>query len=69
MLNGQLTDATEVREILDVLGAAGCRTWVAGGWGVDVLVCLSSELQLEFRRGYELRDVDRHDIALLRSLD
>jgi lincosamide nucleotidyltransferase A/C/D/E len=156
-----ITGAAEVREVLEALRAAGCRTWVAGGWGVDVLLghqtrahrdldlaiessglkpgldalealgylvetnwlpvrvelhrqgrgrvdlhpvvfdergdglqagfegsvfhypkdglvhghldgvevaCLSRELQLEFRRGYELRDVDRHDLALLRSL-
>jgi lincosamide nucleotidyltransferase A/C/D/E len=159
--NEPATDAAEVRGVLDALHAAGCRTWVAGGWGVDVLLgrqtrahrdldlaielpglepaldaldargylvetdwlpvrvelhrpgrgwvdlhplvfdergnglqmgfegrvfhypkagfghgsldgvevaCLSRELQLEFRRGYELRDVDRHDLALLRSL-
>jgi lincosamide nucleotidyltransferase A/C/D/E len=159
--NEPATDAVEVRGVLDALRAAGCRTWVAGGWGVDVLLgrqtrahrdldlaielsglepaldalnargylvetdwlpvrvelhrpdrgwvdlhplvfdergdglqmgfegqvfhypkagfghgrldgvevaCLSRDLQLEFRRGYELRDVDRHDLALLRSL-
>lgn len=31
--------------------------------------CLSVPQQLTFRSGYPLRDVDRHDIALLRSLD
>ncbi|WP_227497141.1 nucleotidyltransferase domain-containing protein [Planctomonas psychrotolerans] len=30
--------------------------------------CLSAAQQLEFRRGYELRDVDRHDIPLLEAL-
>jgi lincosamide nucleotidyltransferase A/C/D/E len=27
----------EVVRVLDTLTAAGCRTWVAGGWGVDAL--------------------------------
>ena len=30
--------------------------------------CLSAAQQLRFRAGYALRDVDRHDIALLKSL-
>jgi len=37
---------------------------VLGGHPVG---CLSAGQQLEFRRGYRLRDVDHHDIALLRS--
>jgi lincosamide nucleotidyltransferase A/C/D/E len=28
----------EVRAVLLALDAAGCRSWVAGGWGVDALV-------------------------------
>jgi len=28
----------EVLAVLQVLQAAGCRVWVAGGWGVDALV-------------------------------
>ena len=28
----------EVLRVLDAIGQAGCRAWVAGGWGVDVLV-------------------------------
>jgi len=28
----------EVRRVLDALAAAGCRTWLAGEWGVDALV-------------------------------
>jgi lincosamide nucleotidyltransferase A/C/D/E len=32
------TEADEVLAILDQLRAGGCRVWVAGGWGVDVLV-------------------------------
>ena len=27
----------EVHRVLDALTAAGCRAWVAGGWGVDAL--------------------------------
>jgi lincosamide nucleotidyltransferase A/C/D/E len=30
--------AGEVHRVLDALAAAGCRTWIAGGWGVDALV-------------------------------
>jgi hypothetical protein len=30
--------------------------------------CLGIEQQLLFREGYELRDVDRHDLPLLRGL-
>ena len=26
----------EVHRVLDILADAGCRAWVAGGWGVDV---------------------------------
>ncbi len=156
-----ITGAAEVRAVLTGLEAAGCRVWVAGGWGVDVLVgrptrahrdldlavdaagldaglrllaergysvetdwlpvrvelhrpgfgrvdlhpvvfdedgdgvqagfdgevfsypaadlvagtlgevavpCLSARLQLVFRRGYDLRPVDHHDLPLLRSL-
>lgn len=29
---------SEVTEILTDLRRAGCRAWVAGGWGVDALV-------------------------------
>jgi lincosamide nucleotidyltransferase A/C/D/E len=38
----------------------GC---IAGEW----VPCLSVAQQLRFRQGYDLRDVDRHDIALLRQ--
>jgi len=31
-------DAPEVHAVLDALASAGCRAWVAGGWGVDALV-------------------------------
>ena len=31
-------DPAEVHRVLDALDAAGCRAWVAGGWGVDALV-------------------------------
>ena len=149
----------EVVRLLDALSQAGSRVWVAGGWGVDVLVgrqtrehgdldlaidadglaaalaslamlgyrievdwlpvrvalvgdgrvdlhpvvfdghgdgvqagfdgevfhypaegltvgtmdgrpvpCLAADLQLSFRQGYELRDVDHHDLALLHGL-
>ena len=30
--------ALEVIRVLDLLNGAGCRCWVAGGWGVDALV-------------------------------
>jgi hypothetical protein len=45
----------------------GC--FVTGRIGSTVVACLSVELQLRFRAGYELRDVDRHDLALLAALD
>ncbi|MBA3523336.1 MAG: amino acid transporter [Geodermatophilaceae bacterium] len=32
-----MTTATEVLAVLDALAGAGCRAWVAGGWGVDAL--------------------------------
>jgi lincosamide nucleotidyltransferase A/C/D/E len=38
---------------------------VIGGVRVD---CLSRELQVASHTGYELRDVDRHDLAVLASL-
>ncbi|QCB95471.1 amino acid transporter [Cellulomonas shaoxiangyii] len=31
-------DADEVHAVLDALALAGCRAWVAGGWGVDALL-------------------------------
>ena len=31
--------------------------------------CLSATQQLAFREGYELREVDRHDIPLVRKMD
>lgn len=30
-------DASEVHRVLEALAGAGCRVWVAGGWGVDAL--------------------------------
>jgi lincosamide nucleotidyltransferase A/C/D/E len=155
------TDAIEALGVIETLRAAGCRVWVAGGWGVDVLVgrptrahrdldlaversglepglaalatlgyvittdwlpvrvelrrpghgwvdlhpivfdqqgdavqagfegqvfhypkkdftagsldgvevaCLSRDLQVKFRQGYELRPVDHHDLRLLEAL-
>lgn len=157
----QVTEADEMLIVLEALQAVRCRAWVAGGWGVDLLVgrqtrphrdldlavdaagldrgldalaalgyaadadwlpvrielhrpgrgwvdlhpvsfdehddgvqagpegtvfgyprdsfvqgsldgvgiaCLSRVLQLTFHQGYELRDVDRHDLALLLAL-
>lgn len=32
-----VTSAAEVLAVLDALAGAGCRVWVAGGWGVDAL--------------------------------
>jgi lincosamide nucleotidyltransferase A/C/D/E len=32
------TKGAEVLTVLHALGRAGCRAWVAGGWGVDALV-------------------------------
>jgi lincosamide nucleotidyltransferase A/C/D/E len=46
---------------------SGC--FVSGRSGCSMVGCLSVELQLRFRAGYELRDVDRHDLALLATLD
>lgn len=161
----EVTEAAEVLAVLDALGRVGCRVWVSGGWGVDVLCgrqtrahrdldlaidqtglaaalaalerlgylvetdwlpvrvevhrpgrgrvdlhpiafdehgdgvqagfdgeifrypkhdlvsgtvpgsadgrvvgCLSAQLQLSFRQGYPLREVDHHDLALLTAL-
>lgn len=36
--------------------------------GGESVGCLSAQLQLRFRRGYQLRDVDRHDIEILVAL-
>ncbi len=44
--------------------ADGFTTGRIGGVPVP---CLSAEQQLRFREGYEPREVDRHDIRLLRS--
>jgi lincosamide nucleotidyltransferase A/C/D/E len=45
--------------------ANGFVTGVIGGVRVD---CLSRRLQVAFHAGYELRDVDRHDLGVLASL-
>lgn len=34
----QTTEISEVLGVLAALASAGCRSWVAGGWGVDALV-------------------------------
>ena len=39
--------------------------FTTGRIGSHVVPCLSAERQLRFRSGYPLRDIDRHDIALL----
>ena len=61
----------EVHRVLDTLTAAGCRTWIAGGWGVDALVgrqtrphrdldvlveaaCLDAALEALTEIGYEV---------------
>jgi lincosamide nucleotidyltransferase A/C/D/E len=45
---------------------SGC--FVTGRIGGRVVGCLSAELQLHFRAGYELRPVDRHDLTVLARL-
>jgi lincosamide nucleotidyltransferase A/C/D/E len=45
---------------------AGCFT--TGRIGGSVVPCLSASLQLRFREGHDLRDVDRHDIGLLTAI-
>jgi lincosamide nucleotidyltransferase A/C/D/E len=63
--------AGEVHRVLDVLTGAGCRAWIAGGWGVDALAgrqtrphrdldllveagCLDDALAALRRLGYEV---------------
>ena len=36
--DAETTGPVEVQAVLDTLQDAGCRVWVAGGWGVDVLL-------------------------------
>ncbi|MFB7339144.1 nucleotidyltransferase domain-containing protein [Streptomyces hydrogenans] len=40
-----------------------------GRLGGRTIPCLSVTQQLAFRSGYDLRDVDHHDIALLRKIE
>jgi lincosamide nucleotidyltransferase A/C/D/E len=42
--------------------------FVTGRIGGRAVPCLSVEQQLRFREGYELREVDRHDLAVLAAL-
>jgi lincosamide nucleotidyltransferase A/C/D/E len=42
--------------------------FVSGRIGGTTVRCLSADRQRRFRSGYELRDVDRRDLALLRGL-
>jgi len=44
----------------------GCFT--SGSIGGRNVPCLSIEQQLRFHTGYELRDIDRHDLAVLHGL-
>jgi lincosamide nucleotidyltransferase A/C/D/E len=46
---------------------AGCFT--VGRIGGEPVPCLSADQQRRFRRGYALRDADRHDLALLAALE
>jgi len=51
-------------------GEGGCFEYPAGGFTVGQIAgravpCLTAELQVRFRRGYALRDVDLHDLALV----
>ena len=39
--------------------------WCAGSVGGTQVHCLSARMQRAFHAGYELRDVDRHDLRLL----
>lgn len=43
-------------------------SFVQGSLEGDTIACLSRALQLTFHQGYELRDVDHHDLALLSAL-
>ena len=42
--------------------------WCEGSVGGTGVRCLSARMQREFHAGYELRDVDRHDLRLLEAL-
>ena len=44
----------------------GCFT--VGRIGGEIVPCLSAEQQRRFRQGYELRDVDHHDLEILAAL-
>lgn len=43
--------------------------WTDGVIGTYAVVCLTAAMQRSFHSGYEPRDVDRHDLALLDQLD
>jgi lincosamide nucleotidyltransferase A/C/D/E len=43
------------------------RCFVTGRIGGVVVRCLSAEQQVYFHRGYEPKDRDRHDMAVLRA--
>ena len=43
--------------------------FTSGRLGGTPVPCVSAQAQRRFREGYELRDVDRHDLALLEELE
>jgi lincosamide nucleotidyltransferase A/C/D/E len=59
-------DGTGIQEGLD----GNTFSYAASGFSVGLVdghpvPCLSIDQQLQFRKGYELRPVDHHDLALL----
>jgi lincosamide nucleotidyltransferase A/C/D/E len=48
----------EVLEVLDALDGAGVRHWVAGGWGVDVLVGMETRPHRDLDLAVDADDCD-----------
>jgi lincosamide nucleotidyltransferase A/C/D/E len=58
-------EAEQVLAVLDALADAGCRAWVAGGWGVDALV----GRQTRPHRDLDLALTAPHEPAALDALE
>lgn len=59
MIDPTLTDASEVLLVLSKLRAAGCKVWVGGGWGVDVLLGRQTRAHHDLDLAVDRRDLDR----------
>jgi lincosamide nucleotidyltransferase A/C/D/E len=64
VINTATTSADEVHLVLSTLAAAGCKSWIGGGWGVDALV----GYQTRPHRDLDLAVAAEHEAIALQTL-